>query len=99
MTTCIDDIEFKVEYNYTPEVNGVHTTRGGDPGWPDEPEQVDDIVLTALFNECELSGQAFSPDYDKLPEHVQYRIYNEICEYEKNKAANKYAEAHERRDD
>lgn len=99
MKTYIDDIEFKVEYSYTPAVHGVKTLRNGDPGWPDEPAQIEDIELTAIFEDCELAGQIFKVEYSKLPEKTRNQIYNEICEFEADKAADGYAEAHEREDD
>jgi hypothetical protein len=40
------EIEIEVEYYVSPFVKGVHTTRDGDPGWPDEGGEVE--ILSAV---------------------------------------------------
>ena len=98
MTIYIEDIEFEAEYNYTPAEQEVRYQSNGDPGWPGVPENVEDITLTAIFKDCDLSGQTFSVDYDKLPPRVQSRIYNEICSFEAGKKADDIAAKYERED-
>lgn len=48
-------IRFRVTGDYSPGRPGVHTLRNGDPGWPDEPAELDiETVETKLKGEITL---------------------------------------------
>jgi len=98
MTTTIDDIEFEVEYNYAAGRPGVHTLSNGDPGYPDEPAEVEIQEIKAILD-GNLSNQEFKIDFDKLPEHVQDRIIDEVSQYESEARAENIMMMYEREDD
>jgi len=98
MTTTIDDIEFEVKYNYSAGRPGVRTLSNGDPGYPDDPDEVEILELRAVFD-GNLSNQDIKIDFDKLPEHVQDRIIEEVSQYESETRAENIMMMYEREDD
>lgn len=44
----LGDADCLVEYEYSPGRPGCHTQRNGDPGWPDEPEELS--IIGAFVN-------------------------------------------------
>lgn len=90
----IDNNEYDIEYNYSPPMAGRFYMNNGDPGYPDEPAEVEVTKLSLT-----VYGQTLEFDYDQLPEKIQDDIYNQICDFESDRESDEYAEKYERERD
>lgn len=69
-TVTLDDIEFQVEYHYSPGTPDVWYLSNGDPGYPGDPPEVD-IVSLKLWNVDLLSA---------IPSALLEKIYEKVEE-------------------
>jgi len=63
--------QYLVEYNYTQGRAGIRTLRNGDPGWPDEPDEVE--VLWVRYR---------GRDLKRWPAWLDDAIYERVCDFE-----------------
>lgn len=69
-TECVEH-SVSVEANYYPGSPAVFYERNGDPGHPEEPDEVEVLKVTRKDNNEEL-------DWDSLPESVKEKLEEEV---------------------
>jgi hypothetical protein len=78
-------VTFEVEFNYSPGRPGCHTLRNGDPGYPEEPAEIEILGIKLEGNDQDLSEllQAGQHLYDRDGKLV-LDVFDEIttCLYE-----------------
>jgi hypothetical protein len=82
MNTCnvlVEHVELTAHYDYYPGRPGVHTLRNGDPGFPDDPPELEVDYLDDGVNRV-----AFESLSEEVREHVEQQIIDH--EYEKHRA-------------
>ena len=74
LDTSIDGSDVQVDFEYHPAVPGRMYMRNGDPGYPDEPAEVE--ILSVIRDGDKL-------DFDKLPKGEQDDLLDRCHQYAK----------------
>jgi len=80
-----EELEVEVEGNIYPGHKGVHTLPNGDPGYPDEPAEVEITDITLDGKVFDLTDEEMEKAHELLlraVEKSEEEKYNDACDYE-----------------